>query len=196
MLGSRGSVIPLFKKQIEEGGPVTVTHPDMVRYFMTIPEAVQLVIQAGAFTTGGELFILDMGKPVKINDLAYDLIRLSGLEPQKDIQVVYSGIRPGEKFFEELLSKEEGASATKHDRIFVSRPLNISSELLTQLLDRLEQMNTPEEVKDQLHSIVPTYDWRGQSKNEKSNSQIMFQASLEIVAALEKNDYVRESKIK
>ncbi|WP_254611524.1 nucleoside-diphosphate sugar epimerase/dehydratase [Paenibacillus sp. JMULE4] len=118
VLGSRGSVIPIFKKQIEEGRDVTITHPDMIRYFMTIPEAVQLVIQTGSLANGGEIFILDMGRPVKIADLASDLIRLSGLEPGKDINIVYTGIRPGEKLFEEILSNEEGAIATKHDRIY------------------------------------------------------------------------------
>ncbi|GJM69674.1 hypothetical protein HMSSN036_18900 [Paenibacillus macerans] len=117
VLGSRGSVIPRFKEQISEGGPVTVTHPEMIRYFMTIPEASQLVIQAGAYATGGEVFILDMDKPVKIFDLAKDLIRLSGFEPFKDIDIVFTGMRPGEKMFEELLTDEEGMSATKNNRI-------------------------------------------------------------------------------
>ena len=130
VLGSRGSVIPTFKRQIEKGGPVTVTHPDMVRYFMTIPEASQLVIQAGSMAQGGEIFILDMGQPVKIVDLARDLIRLSGFEPDVDIKIKFTGIRPGEKLYEELLTAEEGTSATKHKRIFVAKPNNINvSEL-------------------------------------------------------------------
>lgn len=120
VLGSRGSVIPTFKKQIEKGGPVTVTHPDMTRYFMTIPEAVQLVIQAGAMTHGGELFILDMGEPVKITDLAHDLIRICGYEPDKEIQITYTGIRPGEKIYEELFTAREQMGATRHERIFIS----------------------------------------------------------------------------
>ncbi len=120
VLESRGSVIPLFKKQIAEGGPVTVTHQDMTRYFMTIPEAVQLVIQAGSIGKNGEILVLDMGDPVKITDLAHDLIRLSGFEPDKDIKIVYTGIRPGEKLFEEVLTGEEGIKVTKHERIFIA----------------------------------------------------------------------------
>ncbi|HHY48121.1 MAG TPA: polysaccharide biosynthesis protein [Firmicutes bacterium] len=121
VLGSRGSVVPLFKKQIARGGPVTVTHPDMMRYFMTIPEAVQLVIQAAAMGEGGEVFVLDMGRPVRILDLAKDLIRLSGFEPDRDIKIEFTGIRPGEKLFEEPLTAEEGTVATRHERIFIAK---------------------------------------------------------------------------
>lgn len=121
VLGSRGSVIPTFMKQIEKGGPVTVTHPEMQRYFMTIPEAVQLVIQAGAMAQGGEIFVLDMGEMVKIDDLARDLIRLAGYEPDKDIEIVYNGIRPGEKLYEELFTDREEMDSTKHERIFISK---------------------------------------------------------------------------
>ncbi|NLB72832.1 MAG: polysaccharide biosynthesis protein [Firmicutes bacterium] len=121
VLGSRGSVIPLFKRQIKRGGPITITHPDMVRYFMTIPEAVQLVIQAAAMGKGGEVFILDMGEPVRIVDLARDLIRLSGLDPDYDVEIAFTGIRPGEKIVEELLTVEEGTIATVHERIFVAK---------------------------------------------------------------------------
>lgn len=121
VLGSRGSVIPLFKQQISEGGPVTITHPDMTRYFMTIPEAVQLVIQAGAMGKQGEIFVLDMGEPIRILDLAYDLIRLSGFEPDSDIKLAFTGIRPGEKIFEEMLTSEEGTKSTKHERIFIAK---------------------------------------------------------------------------
>jgi FlaA1/EpsC-like NDP-sugar epimerase len=166
VLGSRGSVIPLFKRQIEQGGPVTVTHPEMVRYFMTIPEAVQLVIQAGALANGGEVFILDMGKPVKIVDLARDLIRLSGLEPEKDIQIVFTGIRPGEKLYEEFLTAEEGTTATKHNRIFVGKPSNVTLDEVTFWLRKLEQVlegskgaDNGLEVRRLLKQAVPTYQW-------------------------------------
>lgn len=163
VLGSRGSVIPLFKQQIAEGGPVTVTHPDMVRYFMTIPEAVQLVIQAGALAKGGEVFILDMGKPINISELAHDLIRMSGLEPEKDIKIRYTGIRPGEKLFEELLTAEEGTTSTKHNRIFIGKPAEFSLEAVRAIIEKLEQLTKAEtaveaeEIKIVLHQIVPTY---------------------------------------
>lgn len=164
VLGSRGSVIPIFKRQIQEGGPVTVTHPEMVRYFMTIPEAVQLVIQAGSFARGGEVFILDMGAPVKISELARDLIRLSGLEPDKDIEIQYTGIRPGEKLFEEILTNEEGITATKHNRIFVGKPSEICRESLEEAVGRLwsaayagETASRGAEIRAILKAIVPTF---------------------------------------
>lgn len=172
VLGSRGSVIPLFKQQIKEGGPVTVTHPDMVRYFMTIPEAVQLVIQAGALTEGGEIFILDMGRPVKISDLARDLISLSGLEPDKDIKIVYTGIRPGEKLYEELLTSEEGITASKHQLIYVAKPVDISNTHLQTSLKQLEQLtqidttdNVINDIKIIFHQLVPTYQTTINSPN-------------------------------
>ncbi|MEK5166367.1 nucleoside-diphosphate sugar epimerase/dehydratase [Paenibacillus sp. FSL R5-0527] len=140
VLGSRGSVIPRFKEQISEGGPVTVTHPEMIRYFMTIPEASQLVIQAGAYATGGEVFILDMDKPVKIFDLAKDLIRLSGFEPFKDIDIVFTGMRPGEKMFEELLTDEEGMSATKNNRIFIGKPMSAEAQEINEEIGQLERI--------------------------------------------------------
>jgi FlaA1/EpsC-like NDP-sugar epimerase len=168
VLGSRGSVIPRFKEQIARGGPVTVTHPDMIRYFMTIPEAVQLVIQAGALAKGGEVFVLDMGEPVKILDLAKDLIRLSGFEPFVDIDIQYTGIRPGEKLYEELLTSEEGLTATKHDRIFVGRSMMINRNELVRDIERLENiLNTSNEnIVRCLQNVVPTYR-NGDSANRK-----------------------------
>lgn len=160
VLGSNGSVIPLFKKQIEEGGPVTVTHQDIVRYFMTIPEAVRLVIQAGAMAKGGEIFILDMGEPVKIMDLAKDLIRLSGFEPNVDIPIKIVGLRPGEKLFEELLLDEEGISSTKHNKIFIGKPTFFDYKLLLNSIDILHNIidkGTENQLKECIKSIVPTY---------------------------------------
>jgi len=159
VLGSRGSVIPRFKQQIAAGGPVTVTHPEMVRYFMTIPEAVQLVIQAGAFAQGGEIFILDMGNPVKIYDLAVDLIRLSGFEPGVGIDITFSGIREGEKLYEELLTKEEGLTSTRHDRIYVGKPSQINRAELEFEIRLLERVlgKDPEEIRSTLQQLVPTY---------------------------------------
>jgi len=159
VLGSRGSVIPRFKEQIKNGGPVTVTHPDMTRYFMTIPEAVQLVIQAGSFANGGEVFILDMGEPVKIVDLASDLIRLSGFEPEVDIKIEYSGIRPGEKLYEELLTSEEGLTKTIHNRIFIGKPQEIDWGKLQEDMVRLAIVVEKEasDIHRCLGNLVPSF---------------------------------------
>jgi FlaA1/EpsC-like NDP-sugar epimerase len=163
VLGSRGSVVLLFKEQIANGGPVTVTHPEMVRYFMTIPEGVQLVIQAGSFTQGGEIFLLDMGEPIKILDLAYDLIRLSGYVPNKDIKVEFTGIRPGEKLFEEMLLAEEGNSSTKHELIYVAQPGSFSIPEFKETLDTLYSLvnsydSIPvEEYKKELSKFIKNY---------------------------------------
>ena len=139
VLGSRGSVIPLFRKQILNGGPVTITHEKMIRYFMTIPEAVQLILQAGALATSGEIFVLDMGEPVSIMDLATTLIRLSGFQPYVDIDIKVTGMRPGEKLFEELLTDEEGVNATTHQRIFVAKPSSLDQALLESTINAFEQ---------------------------------------------------------
>lgn len=159
VLGSNGSVIPLFKKQIEKGGPVTVTHPEINRFFMTIPEAAQLVIQAGAMAEGGEIFVLDMGQPVKIVDLANDLIRLSGLEPGKDIKIVFTGLRPGEKLYEEVLMEEEGLKKTAHEKICVGTLSDIDYNILLKELEKLDNIinHLPDQVRSVLKDIVPTY---------------------------------------
>lgn len=160
VLGSNGSVIPLFKKQIAAGGPVTLTHENITRYFMLIPEAVQLVLQAGAFATGGEIFVLDMGEPVKIYDLARDLIRLSGFEPDKDIEIKVTGLRPGEKLYEELLMDEEGLEETKHEKIFIGKPGDFDIKEIELKIDELIKLGeevSKEELKDKMAAIVPTY---------------------------------------
>ncbi|MGI6707864.1 MAG: polysaccharide biosynthesis protein [Dethiobacteria bacterium] len=170
VLDSRGSVVPLFKKQIASGGPVTVTHPEMVRYFMTIPEAVQLVIQAGALARGGEIFILDMGEPVKIISLARRMIRLAGYRPGKDIPIVFTGIRPGEKLYEELLTSAEETEATLHQSIFMARPDNNFSELkLKRFLNSITDAGwnpTREEVIALIRSVLPDFknDSAGESR--------------------------------
>jgi FlaA1/EpsC-like NDP-sugar epimerase len=157
VLGSRGSVVPLFKKQIAAGGPVTVTHPEMQRYFMTIPEAVQLVLQAGAMARGGEVFVLDMGEPVKIYDMARTLIELAGLRPHQDIEIKFTGLRPGEKLFEELLSAEEGTSATAHQQIFRANLQAVDPKALERGLALLQQSRFSQETKRILATLVPTY---------------------------------------
>ena len=159
VLGSNGSVIPLFKKQIEQGGPVTVTHPNIIRYFMTIPEAVSLVLQAGAYAKGGEIFILDMGEPVKILDLAKNLIRLSGYTPDEDIPIVFTGLRPGEKLYEELLMSEEGMQETPNKLIHIGKPIEFDMEEFEEKLKELhEEANQDgEHIRETVEKLVPTY---------------------------------------
>ncbi len=162
VLGSNGSVIPLFKKQIAEGGPVTVTHKEITRFFMTIPEAVALVIQAMTYAKGGEIFVLDMGEPVKIYDLAVSLIKLSGLVPNEDIKIEVTGLRPGEKLYEELLMGEEGLEKTSHDKIFVAEPMNITIEEVEEKLQSFQNILDKEnvgisELKDTMKKAVPTF---------------------------------------
>ena len=159
VLGSNGSVIPLFKKQIEEGGPVTVTDKNIIRYFMTIPEAVSLVLQAGAYAKGGEIFVLDMGEPVKIDDMARNLIRLSGFEPDVDIPIVYTGLRPGEKMYEECLRKEEGLQKTANDLIFIGKPIKFDEEKFFDELVVLKKLAYEDgtDIKQAVKEIVPSY---------------------------------------
>ena len=159
VLGSAGSVIPLFRRQIKEGGPVTVTDKNVVRYFMTIPEAVQLIFQAGAYARGGEIFVLDMGDPVRIDDLARNMIRLSGLEPDVDIEIRYTGLRPGEKLYEELLLSGEGMQKTRNDLIYIGHELPFDKERFAAQIHALERWSEPDgrELREMITQIVPTY---------------------------------------
>ncbi len=162
VLGSNGSVIPLFRKQIEAGGPVTVTHPDIIRYFMTIPEAVSLVLQASTYAHGGEIFVLDMGKPMKIDTLARNLIKVCGLRPDIDIQIKYTGLRPGEKLYEEKLMAEEGMKTTPNHLIHIGKPIDFNIELFLQQLTQLAEVsyqNNEEAIIKLVSEVVPTYHY-------------------------------------
>ena len=172
VLGSNGSVIPLFKKQMEAGGPVTVTHPDIIRYFMTIPEAVSLVLQAGAYAHGGEIFVLDMGEPVKIADLAKNLIRLSGYTLGVNMEIKYTGLRPGEKLYEELLTKEEGLQKTANNLIFIGKPLEFDEVHFLSQLRELEKaaMEESPDIKEKVADMISTYHIRQEDKKRDSEA--------------------------
>ena len=172
VLGSNGSVLPLFKKQIEKGGPVLVTHPEMTRFFMTPTEAAQLVIYAGSIAKGGETFILDMGKPVKIVDLAKDLIKLSGLEVDKDIKIEYIGLRPGEKLYEELLINEQTSIETSNKKIFIDKPTNIDNDEIKKKIEKLSAaLNNPECLRACLHEVVPSYTYIKDAIDEENDDK-------------------------
>lgn len=170
VLGSNGSVIPIFKRQIKEGGPVTVTHPDIIRYFMTIPEAVSLVLQAGAYAKGGEIFILDMGEPVRIADMAKNLIKLSCYEPDVDIKIEYTGLRPGEKLYEELLMEEEGLQDTPNHMIHIGKPIEMNEDTFVERLINLKEAayGETDDIRSLIKELVPTYQYGITPKRRKT----------------------------
>lgn len=202
VLGSNGSVLPLFKKQISAGGPVTVTHKEITRFFMTIPEAVSLVLQAMSYAKGGEIFVLDMGEPVKIYDLAVSLIKLSGLEPNVDIEIKITGLRPGEKLYEELLMSEEGLQTTAHNKIFIGKPSDITYEQMLKKLGKLEEIIQDENIsvnriKDTMKQVVPTYKEPEEINLKVEKHEIENKSSLEIIKdTIEKINNTESKNIK
>lgn len=202
VLGSNGSVLPLFKKQISAGGPVTVTHKEITRFFMTIPEAVSLVLQAMSYAKGGEIFVLDMGEPVKIYDLAVSLIKLSGLEPNVDITIEITGLRPGEKLYEELLMSEEGLQTTAHNKIFIGKPSDITYEQMLKKLGKLEEIIQNEnisvnKIKDTMKQVVPTYKEPEEINLKVEKHEIENKSSLEIIKdTIEKINNTESKNIK
>lgn len=168
VLGSNGSVIPLFRRQIEHGGPVTVTHPDIIRYFMTIPEAVSLVLEAGAYAKNGQIFVLNMGDPVRIADLAKNMIRLSGYEPGVEIEIKYIGLRPGEKLYEELLMNEEELQTTENSRIFIGRQIAFDETVFRKKMKELERAaeNECPDICERVKRMVPEYQYEGEKKHD------------------------------
>ncbi|MFR5766179.1 MAG: polysaccharide biosynthesis protein [Clostridia bacterium] len=202
VLGSNGSVLPLFKKQISAGGPVTVTHKEITRFFMTIPEAVSLVLQAMSYAKGGEIFVLDMGEPVKIYDLAVSLIKLSGLEPNVDIPIEITGLRPGEKLYEELLMSEEGLQTTAHNKIFIGKPSDITYEQMLKKLGKLEEIIQDEnisvnKIKDTMKQVVPTYKGPEEINLKVEKHEIENKSSLEIIKdTIEKINNTESKNIK
>ncbi len=202
VLGSNGSVLPLFKKQISAGGPVTVTHKEITRFFMTIPEAVSLVLQAMSYAKGGEIFVLDMGEPVKIYDLAVSLIKLSGLEPNVDIPIEITGLRPGEKLYEELLMSEEGLQTTAHNKIFIGKPSDITYEQMLKKLGKLEEIIQNEnisvnKIKDTMKQVVPTYKEPEEINLKVEKHEIENKSSLEIIKdTIEKINNTESKNIK
>ena len=178
VLGSNGSVIPLFRRQIEHGGPVTVTHPDIIRYFMTIPEAVSLVLEAGAYAKNGQIFVLNMGDPVRIADLAKNMIRLSGYEPEKEIKIKYIGLRPGEKLYEELLMNEEGMQTTENSRIFIGRQIAFDEKVFREQIKELakEAENECPDICYLVKKMVPEYQYEDQEKNRDDGPSCTYSA--------------------
>ena len=194
VLGSNGSVIPRFKEQIAKGGPVTVTHPDIIRYFMTIPEAASLVLQAGTYACGGEIFVLDMGSPVKIDSLARNLIRLSGLRPDVDIKISYTGLRPGEKLYEEKLMSEEGMRTTPNKLIHIGSPIAFDTDVFLSSLEGLMQVaydGDDDGIRDRVAEIVTTYHPAGEHGSEERGEEYARQ-----MAEVVESDYLGDEKKK